>query len=106
MSDEEAGISDAQKQLVEQISAISIASADLTCRLVFRLVNLKKLSPGEALLILGDLSGHTRDLAIRNKHIEGSELVYHHIADRIDAHSDQLQRETGATVQVNRRPKP
>ncbi len=95
-----------EKQLVEQVAAIAISSADLTARLVFRLVNLKKISPNEALLILGDLSGHQRDLATRNAHIEGSARAYHQIADRLDVHCDQLQKETGATLPtVKRKPK-
>ena len=87
-----------EKQIIEQVAAISTATADMTCRLVFRLVSLKKLSPDEALLVLGDLSGHQRDLAIRNEKIPGSALVYHQIADRIDAHSDRLQKDTGAKM--------
>lgn len=94
---------DNQKQLIEQVAAISIATADMTCRLVFMLINLKRLSPGEALLILGDLADHHRDLALRNAHLPGSEAVYHQIADRIEVHSDQLQIETGATIQISRR---
>jgi len=95
-----------EKQFAEQVAAIAISSADLTARLVFRLVNLKKISPNEALLILGDLSGHQRDLATRNAHIAGSAHAYHKIADRLDVHSDQLQKETGATLPtVNRKPK-
>lgn len=87
-----------QKQIVEQVAAISIATADMTTRLVFRLINLGKLTPDEALLILGDLSGHHRDLAIRNAKIPGSAAVYHQIADRIDVHSDSLQKQTGAKI--------
>jgi len=87
-----------EKQILEQVAAISMATADMTCRLVFRLVNLKKLSPDEALLVLGDLSGHQRDLAIRNEKIPGSASIYHQIADRIDVFSDTLQRDTGAKM--------
>lgn len=92
-----------EKQIVEQVAAISIASADLTARLIFRLINLKKLKPSEALFILGDLSGSQRELAIRNASIEGMAKVYHQIADRLDLHSDQLQKETGATVEITKR---
>jgi hypothetical protein len=94
-----------ERELVEQVVATSIASADLTCRLMFRLVNLKKLEPGEALLILGDLSGHMRDLAVRNKSMPGQELVFHQMADRIDVHSDVLQKETGTVVRAKKKPK-
>lgn len=93
-----------EKQLTEQVAAITTATADMTCRLVFRLVNLKKVRPSEGLLILGDLSGHHRDLAVRNETTQ-QELatVFHHIADRIDVHSDTLQKETGATIQTVKR---
>lgn len=87
-----------QKQIVEQVAAISVSTADMTCRLVFRLITIGKLTPDEAMLVLDDLSGHQRDLAIRNEKIPGSALIYHQIADRIDAHSDRLQKDTGAKM--------
>lgn len=97
-------MTDNEKEIVQQIAAVAISTADLTSRLVFRMVNLKKLSASEALLILGDLSGHERDLAIRNAQLPGLAGVYHQIADRLDTHSDQLQKETGATI-VTKKPK-
>lgn len=102
---EEPELTQKEHELVQQVAATSIASADLTCRLIFRLVNLKKLEPGEALLILGDLSGHVRDMAVRNKSMPGQEIVFHQMADRIDHHADVLQKDTGTVVTVTKKPK-
>jgi hypothetical protein len=88
-----------QKEIVEQVAGITIATADITCRLVFRLVNLKKLDAAEALLILGDFHGHFQDLARRNSHVPGSAVAYRAVADRVKAHMDQLQKEVGKKPQ-------
>ncbi|GGA64955.1 hypothetical protein [Pelagibacterium lentulum] len=91
-----------QKQLVEQVAGVSIATADMTCRLILRLVNLNKLTASEAVMILGDEHGHLEDLAKRNRHVPGSALVYERIAQRVKQHMDQLQADTGASVEIVR----
>lgn len=99
-------MTETEKQLTEQIAAVTTASAEMTSRLLMRLINLKKITPGEGVLILGDLVGHNRDIAQRNEHISGYPVVFRTIADRLQLHKEALEKETGAKVEIVRSPKP
>jgi hypothetical protein len=91
-------MTEAEKEIVQQIHGVATATSDMTIHLILRLVNLGKLTADEALLVLNDLSGHHRDLAIRNeKKLPGTSLILNTLADRIDAHADKLV-EDGASI--------
>jgi hypothetical protein len=100
-------MTEAEKEIVQQIHGVATATADMSAHLLLRLVNLNKLTPDEALFVLGDLSGHHRDLAIRNAaKLPGMSVVLNALADRIDTHADKLQEETGASLDRWRPKKP
>lgn len=94
------------RQIAEQMNAVATASTDMTGRLIFRLINLKKISPGEGALILGDLVGHHEDLAKRNAKAQpGAELVYRRIAEMLKNYKETLEKETGAKVETVTEPR-
>ncbi len=93
-------LEEAFKQIAEQMNGVVVSSTDMTSRLILRLINLKKLSPGEGVLILGDLVGHQKDLAQRNSHLQGSALVYEQVAKRLEQYKTELENETGASVKL------
>ena len=94
-------MTDNEKQIVEQVVGASLASVEATVRLVLMLVRTKTLTPDQAALTFSDITGHIRDLAERNRHIEGQSHVLSMVADRYDALLKAFQRETGATVDLS-----
>jgi polyhydroxyalkanoate synthesis regulator phasin len=82
---------EAQKQIIEQVAALAMATADTTCSLVEQLVKAGKLDAEEALLILNGLAERHKELAARNSQRPGMAEVFSQISNRIGTHSNRIE---------------
>lgn len=93
-------MSEAEKQLVEQVTGVAISTADMTGMLVRHLASSKSIKPREALKALYSLHAHQKDLESKNQHLPGSAAMYGLIANRLETHIQQLKADTGLKVTV------